>query len=437
MAAITFDEIPAKLRALLDELGNDLVEISTLYAIRDLWGRVRFLVPQRPEPSSRTAKALEQLARSARERLGAHAHPPSQAVLYATDLESGIDGLTTLPSFEIAPGPPVLRLIDRQITGLSWATVEEGAPAPYGLRRVAFYSIKGGVGRSTAAAAAAWHLAREGQTVLVLDLDLEAPGLSSSLLPADRQPEFGIVDWFVEDAVDQSDAVVSRMTAASPLANDLPGEIWVVPSHGAAAGEYIAKLGRCYLDLPREGAGEPWEHRLMRLLRSLEEARSPDVVLLDVRSGFQDLASVALTDLGADVLLFAVGTVQTWSAYRLLFEHWRRAGVISALRERLQVIAALVPETERQVYLSSFQQDAWDLFLNHVYDVVEGAEIDAFSFDLSDPSAPHHPVPIFWHRGLATLSTFDDLDPQLVEAAFGLFLERLVQLLSAREGTTE
>lgn len=38
--------------------------------------------------------------------------------------------------------------------------------------------------------------------VLVLDLDLESPGLSSALLPSERQPKYGITDWLIEDLLD-------------------------------------------------------------------------------------------------------------------------------------------------------------------------------------------------------------------------------------------
>src|SRR4026209_1859456 len=42
---------------------------------------------------------------------------------------------------------------------------------------VTFYSFKGGVGRSMAMAAAGYLLAQRGLKVLVMDFDLEAPGL--------------------------------------------------------------------------------------------------------------------------------------------------------------------------------------------------------------------------------------------------------------------
>jgi len=90
-------------------------------------------------------------------------------------------------------------LLDRQIIGQDWmrAPLQRETENP----RVTFFGIKGGVGRSTALAIWAWQLARQGKKVLILDLDLESPGVSSTLLPADYLPDYGIVDWFVEDGV--------------------------------------------------------------------------------------------------------------------------------------------------------------------------------------------------------------------------------------------
>ncbi|WP_295400593.1 P-loop NTPase [uncultured Thiocystis sp.] len=337
------------------------------------------------------------------------------------------------PGLIIGTDRPVFRLIDRQITGQSWATVSEHNAARAS-HRIAMYSLKGGVGRSTTTAVAAWHLARLGRSVLVLDLDLESPGLSASLLPTSSQPEFGIVDWFVEDAIGQGDAVIAHMSARAPMAQDLPGDVWVVPSHGADPGDFMAKLGRCYLDLPGHAGVEAWDRRLLRLLSVLEADKAPDVVLLDARSGFHDLASAVVTELADTVLLFAIHSEQTWSGYRLLFEHWQRYGVAERIRERLQIVAALIPETDRDAYLSEFRERSWGIFRDHLYDELGAGEVDGFSFDLNDAPAPHRPLPIYWHRGIASLGSLTALDPQLVAATAGGFLAGLDELLSSAEG---
>ena len=438
---VLFDDVPSRLRELLKSSGADLADLERLVAVRDLFGRVRFVVDHRPDDAR--LDTLRRFAEQAEESLGPRAHPAAQAFLYGDELPEDVRE-DLCAAVQIAEGPPRLLLLDRQVTGLGWRTVAD-EPARGEPRRLAFYSLKGGVGRSTAVAITAWHLARRRRRVLVIDLDLDAPGVSASLLSQDQTPEHGIVDWFVEDAVRQGDAVVPRMLSRAPLAHDLPGEVWVAPSYGATPGEYLAKLGRCYVDLPKDGGGlEPWEERLVRLVRALEASERPDVVLLDARAGLSDLASVPVTDLGADVLLFALNTEPTWSGYRLLFEHWGRAPVVRRLRERLHLVAALVPETDRQRYLESLRDHAWKLFLDHLYDQVppgvEPTDDEWFSFDLTEDGAPHLPIPIFWNRGLATLAHLygsGDLEPSLVEAAFGPFLDAVGQIVDTDEELTQ
>lgn len=431
----TFDAVHRVLTEIAQDLAGALTPAGEILAIRDLWGRVRFIVRERPAPTTPLVNALDHLAEVTAKRLGLRAYAPEDAVIYANESFTDIKPLWGEPGIAIGSPGIVFRLIDRQITGQSWATVSEHN-ATRASHRIAMYSLKGGVGRSTATAAVAWHLARLGRSVLVLDLDLESPGLSASLLPPVNQPEFGIVDWFVEDAVGQGDAVISRMSARAPLAHDLPGDVWVVPSHGADPGDFMAKLGRCYLDLSGSVGVEAWDRRLLRLLSALEADKAPDIVLLDARSGFHDLASAVVTELADTVLLFAIHSEQTWSGYRLLFEHWQRYGVAERIRERLQIVAALIPEADRDDYLSQFSERSWGIFRDHLYDELGAGEIEGFSFDLNDAPAPHTPLPIYWHRGLASLGNLTALDPQLVAATAGGFLAGLEELLSSAEGAS-
>ena len=86
-----------------------------------------------------------------------------------------------------------------------------------------FYSFKGGVGRSMAVLNLAFALAAKGRHVLVLDMDLEAPGISGFL---HREKE--IAGFARRDMVD---LVAQAFSAALPL--DLlavpPGTDYVVP----------------------------------------------------------------------------------------------------------------------------------------------------------------------------------------------------------------
>ena len=69
-------------------------------------------------------------------------------------------------------------------------------------RVLTFYSYKGGTGRTMALANIAWILASSGKQVLMIDWDLEAPGLHRYFRPFLDDPELvsspGLVDFFAE-----------------------------------------------------------------------------------------------------------------------------------------------------------------------------------------------------------------------------------------------
>src|SRR6185369_5293034 len=72
-------------------------------------------------------------------------------------------------------------------------------PRPPG-RILTFYSYKGGTGRSMHLANVAWILASNGKRVLIVDWDLEAPGLHRYFHPFLLDKELtatdGLIDFF-------------------------------------------------------------------------------------------------------------------------------------------------------------------------------------------------------------------------------------------------
>jgi hypothetical protein len=417
---ITFDEILPLLEKIFQQHQDNIASIKPVLVNRDLNGRVRLIVDEKLLENVSATKTLVSIAQELEKELGAHAFPVQQAILYESDLISSIHLDSTLQ----IEGIDDVYVKDRLATEGDWSTI---SPQSTVVPRVVFFSIKGGVGRSTALAATAWALAESGKRVLVLDLDLESPGLSSSLLPEDRRPTYGIVDWLVEDLVNNESAVFENMVATSELSHN--GEILVVPAHGAKAGEYIAKLGRVWMPkVGKDGIQESWTRRLSRMLRQLESRWSPDVVLIDSRSGIDEISSACLTDLSATtILLFAIDGDQTWSGYNILFRHWRMSGVVRQIRERLQVVGAMVPEIGSEEYLEELLERAWDSFSEELYDEVPAGAIasedEVWSFDQADVSAPHYPWPIRWNRGFAALKSLfgrlSEVDSDEVQTIFG------------------
>lgn len=329
---------------------------------------------------------------------------------------------------------PVVQLVERQIIGRDWSqgsAVTSASPP-----RVVFFGIKGGVGRSTALAMVAWHLAQKKKRVLVVDLDLESPGVSTLLVPHEDLPRFGVVDWLVESAVGQGDrSLVDDMFASSPLSMDSPGQIFVVPAGGRQPGSYAAKLARAYLSATSPGGDLlSFTERLDELLRSLTSFREVDVVLLDSRAGLHEIGAAAVTRLGAQSLLFATGNAQTFWAYETLFHELRRSPQRArALRENLKLVSAMIPSSGREEYLGALLERAYDLFRDNLYDELSAGEVAGFSFDLDDDSAPHYPLTVFWSPEFAgdfspVQMRLPDLRRQ-IDAAFGSLFRGVEDLL--------
>ena len=455
MNKITFDQILSNLAACLQDQKPVVEPYLPLLVNRDLNGRVRIILDEKHEQDqNEEKKSLQDLAISIHQCLTPHTTiVPERIWLFEDNLENNFDALKNssetfpLRDFEDNVIPHVF-VIDRLASEATWSSV---APQKTGgdIPRVVFYAMKGGVGRSTAVAACACALAQAGQRVLVLDLDLESPGLSASLLPSDRQPAFGITDWLVEDLVNNGDAVSGDLSALSPLSSDGDGEIRVVPAHGREPGEYLSKLGRIWMPKFEDGGRQVWSERLERLIQELEQEYKPHVVLVDSRAGIDEVACACVTDLGASrIYLFALDSHQTWSSYRLLFQHWRQHGAARQIRDRLQIVGALIPTWHDRVpeTINALCEHAYDLFLETLYDEapapIEGPDnadrdgIDSvFSFDLEDRSAPHNPCPIPWDQNFAAIQAFydrlDGMDSRLVDLVYGRLITDLHSSLGA------
>lgn len=429
--------------------------------VRDVHGRLRFAVDahqplalaeddERTQPlisvEQRYPAEAHQILIDAAAGLGAYASAPS--VLYRDAFSNPmalfehLDWHETLvPGFDDADGVThptlAIRLLDRQVIGQDWLRTERFSSDDRHPPRIVFYGLKGGVGRSTALAMLAYRLAREGRRVLLLDFDLESPGLSGLLLPPDRVAAYGLIDWFVEDAVGQGESVLGDVVSDSPLAADTTGVIRVAAAMGQAEDAYLSKLARVYADVPSPQGARSFAQRMVELVSTLEQRERPDVVLIDSRAGLHDVAAVAIARLADVALLFASDTAQSWQGLRQLFQHWlQHPHVLRAVRDRLRIVQALFPETEQAARAERFKQRAYDLFADHLYDpIAPGADASAaFNFDIEAEDAPHFPLRIRWSARL------QEMDPLVrvedggigdadIDLAFGPFFKAVMDAL--------
>lgn len=400
--------------------------------VRDLYGRIRIALPKKFEASAGT------FAKNFDDALGGfgpgkqHLFMFKEEMLAPEVLFESPDRLLISETSELS-----VYLLDRQVMGHDWTRAPLGESGARHPQRVAFFGLKGGVGRSTALAVLAWRLSRQGKRVLVMDLDLESPGVGSLLLPHERLPDFGVVDWFVEEAIGQADdALAGDMVAQSPLVGDAElGEIIVAPTAGRGELDYLAKLARAYVEVRSPGRALHFADRLHGMIQKLEQKYLPDVVLLDSRAGMHDIAAVTVTRLDALAFLFAVDGAYTWNAYRLLFQHWHQnRALLSRFRENLRMVAGLVPDTERATYFYTFRSSAYQLFLDYIYDPVTGDEEgeDPFSFDLNTENAPHDMLHVNWNRAFFAFDPVNHpeaVDDGLLQGGFGDFVQRAGEII--------
>jgi Mrp family chromosome partitioning ATPase len=406
--------------------------------VRDVYGRLRFAVD-----CKKTAYPNEVLSdlRAIQRSLGAYATDEEVLSHDSFSKPEEIFGskdwhLTNVSKGVNEDGTPLkdaeVQLLDRQITGQDWLRPVDhgGERQPH---RLVFFGLKGGVGRSTALCMTAWGLARAGRNVLLIDLDLESPGLSSLVLPTERVAEFGVVDWLVEDAVGQGEGVLGAMVSASPLGETTPGFVRVVAAMGQQDVDYMAKLARAYADVPSPTGPQRMGTRLRRMVEELERRERPDVVLIDSRAGLHDLAATAITGLADTAFLFATDSEQNWQGYRQLFTHWRRRpDVARQVRERLAIVRALTPKSGRDAGVARFQNRAYQLFAETLYDTIQPGSPDTedalFHPIEADEDAPHFPLLIDWDE------RFQEFDPKLrpenggvtdaqINATFGSLIE--------------
>ncbi|NEP45399.1 MAG: AAA family ATPase, partial [Okeania sp. SIO2H7] len=126
-------------------------------------------------------------------------------------------------------------------------------------RTVTFYSFKGGVGRTTALTHVASILAMRGRKVVAVDLDLEAPGLSTAF-NLKEQPKYGIVDYFYERSYlpegVEPNILITDIFSEVRIPN-AKGRLFVVPA-GYLSLDYVSKVDDLHATTVIDGDKNLW-----------------------------------------------------------------------------------------------------------------------------------------------------------------------------------
>lgn len=334
--------------------------------------------------------------------------------------------------------------VDNRVVGEDWLSSNPVPNELDGAKRFIFYSLKGGVGRSTALAVYAAHLASQGKKSLVIDLDIEAPGLGSILLANSKDsrpnlPRFGVIDYLLENGIAGVNVQdLNDFVSTSALGS---GAIDVLPAVGRETEVrpelFVEKLSRALTEDFVGGKKYSLAHQVREMVDAFDRSAAYDAILIDARAGFSEISAATLMGMSGQLVLFGIDQSQTFSGYRYLLSHLISQTDFSAgvagWRENITFVQSKAPGTKQE--RRSFKNELFEVCADTIYDQIDGDENeeDLFNFSPSDESflAPHNASYI---RYDAAFSVFDPLrheeqvDPELFGGAYAKFIERLDQL---------
>jgi hypothetical protein len=428
-APILFDNaIDAAVNA-IEAAGVDLTGCE-MTLLRDLRGRLRLHVVRSASsdwPPTATTALKQALASVA---------PFGTEVVYLAG--SKADPISRIVNRDRTPLATSLRQatwfkVERRFSKDAWILEQrkDQEPWPFAVARdrepaqpavISFYGFKGGVGRTTALAAFALYAADElGRNVVVVDLDLEAPGVGTLLLGDAVPTDLGVVDFLIDAGIARTPPLaMTRYLLGSPFSAG-SGSVRVMPA-GRLDANYLEKLGRVDVQGLVE-LGAPLRAPLLSMLERIRDEARPDVILLDVRAGLHDLGGVSLSGLSHLELIFASNTPQTWAGVSVVLRH------LGHLRAPwIRLIHTLVPPASRG------GDDLHADFLQRAYDECCAAyylenEIPGFE----DDSAAHAAYRLPFREALMALSDLRVSKSELLSDEHRRFCERLARDVGLEE----
>ncbi len=229
------------------------------------------------------------------------------------------------------------------------------------MQTITFYSYKGGVGRTLVVANVARYLARFGQKVFALDLDLEAPGLHYKLAPegwdGGQGPRLGVVDYVHTFAVQNKNPGPLRdYVRRVEVPGGAGGSIHIMAAGDAPSATYAERLAqinwhelfysRAEGDAPSSvPKGIPF---FLEMKERIQADYSPDFLLIDSRTGITEIGGVATSLLPDKLVCLLLYNNENLDGAREVLRSVRRLRRLPGEQE-VEVVTAVgrIPEMEK------------------------------------------------------------------------------------------
>lgn len=244
---------------------------------------------------------------------------------------------------------------------------------------VTFYSYKGGMGRSTTLVAYAMFCAmHEKKKVVILDCDFEAPGYLN-FFNLSNNPRLlngevnGIVEYFLDNSFEgEKINLVDNYTVLVDKEYSGEGEIRIMPagnlnedriitdlkdfegnSISTHKDHYIETLSR--LDTSRN---ESIVSHFQKLINKIETDIKPDLILIDSRTGFNDIFGVTALYFSNCIIGFFGSSEQTKPGLKFLLDRYNKIKKNDENREiNLILVNSILPKESSQSHFNLFRRD--------------------------------------------------------------------------------
>lgn len=271
-----------------------------------------------------------------------------------------------------------------------------------------FYSFKGGVGRTTATILTALLLARQGKKVMIIDFDLEAPGLASIFANQSDDAQSllsvkGFVDFLIDydsnlrdfDKINLDDYYFRKNEQS--LVGTQGGELIIVPAIATdsdSSNSYINKLSKANIKFSNSNSYSP-----DLFLKKMEEKLNPDHILIDTRTGINDVGGLVFNRYAQTIFLLFFGNQQNMFGLESILPE-----LIKLKEIKFYLINSPVPldenvaKEERGYYV----EKSYDIFSRNYYS-------DEYFPSQFDETAEHFPIDIPYNSQALILNSNDKL----------------------------
>lgn len=250
---------------------------------------------------------------------------------------------------------------------------------------VTFYSYKGGMGRTTTMIAYAISLATnkdvtKKKRVVIVDCDLEAPGYLNFFDLSEHNglksgKKNGLVE-FISDAqttkhpekIDINDYIINvGLDNQNSFAYNNLDNIWIVPAGnlnegysdlegGSDRNDYLEGLAKINLSSVQSVVDN-----FTLLFEKINDTLDPDIILIDSRTGFNDIFGTAAIYLSSCVVGFFGFSRQTQPGLmNLLKEYYKTCNNF-----KLQLVFSILPENTQDEWINSHKKQIIE-YINYI-----------------------------------------------------------------------